>query len=379
MKQRGKGEGLVKAGEMAFLHEKVEEIGPCETSGGHPPAIPTEPTEQNQQLSLWQNFLYNHDEEREGLSNAVDLWDSVPRYSISKQAQSKNRLHERFLEKHTATFQNRGRSYTVTIAPARVPDLDGNERDFYPSATEELIEEALRKLSVDQQAGFFDKANYRSGVVFSLYTLREELARNGHARSYQEVRLSLDILSGSIIEIATNDEKGEEGIIRSAYLPSVVAVTRNRLREDPQAKWAVQFHPLVTSSIDKIHYRQFNYRRMMSHNSQLARWLHKQLVLKFTGADLLKPFEMRYSTIKRDSRLLDGYARERAAVDALETAFKELQKADILSSVTRKDDTGPRRKILDVVFTIWPSVNFVREVKAANKRQGDSTRRQLTR
>jgi hypothetical protein len=371
MKQRGKGDGLIRAGDMAFLREKAAELGPREIPGNHPPAIPTE---HNQQLSLWQNFLHNREEERDTLSNAVDLWDSVPRYSISKQAQSKNRLHERFLEKHTASFQNRGRTYTITITPARVPDLDGNERDFYPSATEELIEEALRKLSADQQAGYFDKANYSSGVFFSLYALREELAKNGHARSYQEVRLSLDILSGSIIEIATHDEKGEEGIIRSAYLPSVVRVTKNRLQDDPQAKWAVQFHSLVTSSIDKIHYRQFNYRRMMSHNTQLARWLHKQLVLKFTGADMLKPFEMRYSTIKRDSGLLGGYARERAAVDALETAFKDLQKADVLSSVTRKDNTGPRRKILDVVFTIWPSMNFVREVKAANKRQGDSTR-----
>ncbi|MCA2971461.1 MAG: replication protein [Acidobacteriaceae bacterium] len=375
MKQRGKGEGLVRAGDMDFLRDKAAEMAPRETPGNHSPAIPTG---QSQQLSLWQNFLYNREEEREGLSNAVDLWDSVPRYSISKQAQSKNRLHERFLEKHTGKFQNRGRSYTVTITPARVPDLDGNERDFYPSATEELIEEALRKLSADQQAGYFDKANYRSGVFFSLYALREELAKNGHTRSYQEVRLSLDILSGSIIEIATHDEKGEEGIIRSAYLPSVVRVTKNKLQDDPQAKWAVQFHPLVTSSIDKIQYRQFNYRRMMSHNTQLARWLHKQLVLKFTGADMFRPFEMRYSTIRRDSGLLDGYARERAAVEALETAFKDLQKADILSSVTRNDEKGPRRKILDVVFRILPSINFVREVKAANKRHGDSTR-QLSR
>lgn len=118
-----------------------------------------------------------------------------------------------------------------------------NERDFYPSATEELIEEALRKLSADQQAGYFDKTQYRSGVFFSLYALREELARNGHARSYQEVRLSLDILSGSIIEIATNDEKGEEGIIRSAYLPSVVRVTKTNFRTIPKPNGPSNFIP----------------------------------------------------------------------------------------------------------------------------------------
>ena len=37
--------------------------------------------------------------------------------------------------------------------------------------------------------------------------------------------------------------------------------------------WAVQFHPLVTGSIDKVTYRQFNYDALMKHTSQLARWL----------------------------------------------------------------------------------------------------------
>lgn len=78
---------------------------------------------------------------------------------------------------------------------------------------------------------------------------------------------------------------------------------------------------------------------------------------------------MRYSTIKRDSGLLSGYARERAAIKALEDAFVELRDADILLSCTRKDITGPRNKIMDVVFTLTPSLEFVTEVKAANKRK----------
>jgi hypothetical protein len=55
------------------------------------------------------------------------------------------------------------------------------------------------------------------------------------------------------------------------------------------AKWAVQFHPFVTDSIDKVTYRQFNYALLMSHESKLTRWLHKYVVLKCTGADLVKP------------------------------------------------------------------------------------------
>jgi hypothetical protein len=341
-------------------------IAPADALAGRPHAKPTE--FENPQLSLFQNFLYNKEQERENLSNAIDLWDSVPRYSVSRQAMTKAREKEKFLENYSVAFQYRSHAYTCTISPAMVTDTDGKQRDFFPSATEELVEDALRKLAIEQQAGFFDKPNYRSGVVFSLYALREELKKRGHTRSYQEVRLALDILSGSTIEIRGQDSEKGEVLVKSPYLASIVVVSRKRLKDDPEAKWAVQFHPFVTGSIDKVTYRQFNYDKMMSHSTQLARWLHKQLVLKYTFADHTKPFEMRYSTVKRDSALLNGYSRGRDAIDALETALNDLKTHDVLSSCERKDVRGARKKLQDVVFKIWPSFDFVREVKAANKR-----------
>ncbi|MEO8129597.1 MAG: hypothetical protein ABI822_21030 [Bryobacteraceae bacterium] len=273
--------GLVKAGNTAFLQSKISAIAPQEALN-HSPAIPTDPEHDNPQMNLFRDFLYNKEEDRENLSNAIDLWDSVPRYSVSRLAMTKAREKDKFLENHTALFQHRGRTYTCTISPARVTDISGEQKDFYPSANEELVEDALRKLATDQHAGFFDKPNYRSGVMFSLYALREELKKRGHSRSYQEVRLALNILSKSIIEISAQNAQKGEMLVVSAYLPSLVAVSKKRLEDDPEARWAVHFHPLVTSSIDQVTYRQFNYNLMMKHSSQLARWLHKQLVTKYT-------------------------------------------------------------------------------------------------
>ena len=36
-----------------------------------------------------------------------------------------------------------------------------------------------------------------------------------------------------------------------------------QLDADPSMRWAAQFHPLVTRSIDQVSYRQFNYQRLM--------------------------------------------------------------------------------------------------------------------
>jgi hypothetical protein len=325
---------------------------------------------ENIQLTLFQTFLANTDDERDSLSNAMDLWDSVPRYSLSRQAMTKTRVNGEFLRRHELTFQHRQEMYTRIVSPARIKDADGIDRDYYPSASEELIEDALRKIATEQQAGYFDKPNYRSGVTFTLHQLREELKRRGHSRSYQQIVQSLTILSHSIIEIKPHRE-GESSIV-SAYFPSLLAVSRSKLAEDPKSRWLAQFHPLVTGAIDDLTYRQYNYRLMMSHKTQLARWLHKQLILKFTFASFSAPFEMRFSTVKRDSGLLEEYGRNRDAVDALNAAFEELKERAVILSFKRVDVNGPRKAILDAVFTVAPNVDFVQQTKAANRRQKDA-------
>jgi hypothetical protein len=345
-------------------------ITPQETKDAHKLLWPAQSEFQNRQLYLFQDFLTNTDEERNRLSNLIDLWDNVPRYSVSRQAMTKTRIKGQFLEHHVADFQYLGKAFTRTLYPARVKDLDGMHRDFYASANEELVEHALRKLAVDQQAGYFDKTNYRSGVVFTLYQLRDELHKRGHTRSFKQIVLALHILNGSTVEIHSVDSG--ELLSRSTYLPYLAAVSRANLLTDPKAKWLVQFHPLITGSIDTVTYRQYNYHLMMSHSTQLARWLHMQLVIKYTFASLIKPFETRYSTIKRDSRLLDHYGRVRDAIDQLGDALEELKAQNVLSDVTRRELTGPRGKLLDVVFTLLPSMDFIGDTKAASKRLNDA-------
>jgi hypothetical protein len=331
-------------------------------------ALPEPTAFENQQLDLFRAFLCNGPIEHGRLSNALDLWDSIPRYSVSRRAMDKARKTHGYLALLKIDFHYKGTPFKAVIRPARIEEKDGTTKDYYPSANEELVEDALRKIAAEQQSGFFDRPNYRSGVVFSLYMLREELKRRGHTRSYQEIVLSLDILSLSNIDILTGDDKEIKGIIRSSYFPGLATVSKHKLTEDPHAKWVVHFHPLITQAIDALTYRQFNYAQMMSYTTQLARWLHKQLSLKYTFASLTAPFEMRYSTIKRDSGLLGGYSLERKAIVALDNALNEL-KGHVLMDVKKGEVRGTRGKLLDVIYTLIPSLDFISQMKAANKRQ----------
>lgn len=329
---------------------------------------PTEADFKGNQLDLFRSFLCNNNNERDRLSNTFDLWDSIPRYAMSRQQMNKIREEKGFLPLQHVSFQYRQKPYEVRIQAARIYDeKTKTETDYYPSANEELIEDALRKIAAEQRNGFFDKPNFRSGVVFTLYMLREELKQRGHSRSYQQIILSLYILSGSSIDMRSMESK--EAFQRYSYFSAMTAVSREQLEQDPNAKWMVQFNPLVTQAIDTLTYRQYNYAQMMNHQTQLARWIHKLLSLKFTFASLAAPFEIRYSTIKRDSALLNNYTRERDAIAALDAALNELKTGGVLMKVEKHEIRGGRGKLEDVAYTLTAAMAFIAEMKAANKRE----------
>lgn len=329
--------------------------------------FPTKRDFKNPQMDLFQGFLCNDEAEHDQRSNTLDLWDSVPRYSVSRQAMNKMRTERGFLDLLKLDFQYRGTPMKAVIQPARIEEEDGTTRDYYPSANEELVEDALRRIAAEQNQGYLDQPNHRSGVVFTLHQLRQELQARGHTRSYQEIIQSLTILVSSSIRLLAGDGNSE-GFAVSNYLSGLAVVSRQKLNEDPDAKWIAQFHPLVTQSMESLTYRQFNYHQMMSHSTQLARWLHKQLSLKFTFASIGTKFDLHYSTVKRDSGLLEGYSRQRDAIKTLESALAELKTNRVLMLIEKKCTYGARGKLEDVVYSLFASREFIAEAKSANKR-----------
>ncbi|MFX8242797.1 hypothetical protein ABTL31_18730, partial [Acinetobacter baumannii] len=63
---------------------------------------------------------------------------------------------------------------------------------------------------------------------------------------------------------------------------------------------------------------------------------------------------MKYSTIKRDSGLLEGYKLERQAVAALDEAWDELVERQVLVSYSKSEQRGARSKLVDVSYTLQP-------------------------
>ena len=138
-------------------------------------------------------------------------------------------------------------------------DKDGQEKEYYPSHQEELVEEALKKIACDRLNGVF--LNDTAGVQFTLYELDSELKRQGHAMKWPDLIASLEICRGAGIEVIGPEGKVE---VKSSIFPVVALVNRAEWEQNPkQVRCYVQFNPLVTYSINKLAFRQFDYATYM--------------------------------------------------------------------------------------------------------------------
>ncbi len=309
------------------------------------------------QLTLFEMLLPS---ERE-FSNTVELYDFIPKYHWGKV----QRINDKFLDSLEREFECRGICYKVKIRPASVEDGDGNERYYYPSKREELVEDALRKFVAEGQGVFLDE---QAGVTFSLYQLQEELKRNGHSYSKDQIKDALLICARTNITVTT--ENGTSVFVSNLF-ETLGLQTRDDWKEKEQKSRAfVRFNSLVTKSITSRTFRQLNYEKVMSYKNVVARQLHKRMSHHYIQASIANPYHILLSTIIRDFGLTQ-YAQLRDNLRDVQLALDEMQEKKVLLSykIQKTLENSKRNKLLDAKFILIPDPAFTGEIIGANKLQ----------
>lgn len=251
----------------------------------------------------------------------------------------------------------------MLISPGRVIYKDGTAREFYPSFREELVEEALRKIACDCLNGVF--LDGQAGVQFTLYELRKELKTRGHDMDISDLIESLKICN--LASLTVRDSSGK-ALIQSPIFPVLLIASKADWMENPkQAHCYVQFHPLVTASINHISYRQYDYLTYMAYKHRLSRWIHKRLAHNYVQASMMHPYSISLSTILRDSGAYHA-ARGNDRRREVEIALDELKAKQVVMEWKKAEKRGLRNKIIDITYTLYPDFSFVEEVKKANAR-----------
>ena len=312
-----------------------------------------------EQLLLFE--LGDYPAERQ-LSNSIAFYDAVPRYVWGKS----DRQAGKFLDSIERDFEVSGKKYQVTIRPARVPDTDGVEKDHFPGAREEFVEDALRRITCEGSGLFLDA---EMGSVFTLYQIREELKRMGRTYSINQIRQALEVCAGTQLKITRVDENEDEYTMTFPMFETLVLHSKkeHEQRGRIDARGFVRFNPLVTKSIMKKTFRLYHYEKaiQLGHDT-LARYLLKRLCRVYTFAAESKPYSVFLTTLYSDSGMQFTTIREMK--QRVEKSLKELIGKEVLSHF-EMEPVKEGRSIHNWRLILYPHKKFVSLSIYANRRQ----------
>ncbi len=318
------------------------------------------PVGQNEclQLDLWKDYLTNDIRE---VSNSIEMWDSIPKYFLNEKNVKRLRNEDGFAEPFEWIYTHNDHEYMIIIQPAQIKNKAGQYKAYFPSVTEELIEQALRKILTDQNLIFHDVKQYETWIKFTLKGLQKELVARGKSRSLSEIKHSIDVLSKCNITVF----KDHKEVWRGAILQDLITVNRDEYLENSNAYHAAKLPVFISHGINYLDYRQFNYDRLMNIKDQLSRWIYRLLIHRHIQANTQNSYHFKFSRLKSSGLL--QMTRERDNRKKVHAALDELVNRKVLSSY-KVEEKREGRRILDEKYTVTPSYYFETEQKAANKR-----------
>jgi hypothetical protein len=306
-----------------------------------------------QQLELFEVTELSSNEE---YSNTIELYDQMPKYYFGGVRREKGREVDA-LPILRREFKHKHKNYRLEISPAAL-FKDGKTIHYYPSQREELVEDALRKLVANKRGVFLDDD---IAVKFTLYELQKELKIRGHGYSFSQIKEAIEICNKTIVDIMSKD--GNQVEFSTAIFPFVAKEGNNEINGKEQ--YVVMFHTLVSRSLKDKSYRLYNYAKVMKYKMNLSRWIHKRMSHNFLQANASSPYSIKMSTIIRDSGMKE-YKKKILTLNQIEKSLSELQKHKIIDYFeTERELDG--RKILDSIFRLYVSDDFVSDIKKANK------------
>lgn len=314
--------------------------------------------DESPQLNLFGQFLSNNQSK---VSNAIEIWESIPKYFLNHKQVEKLRTKTGHADPVKWDFTYNSKPCMVTIQPALIEQEDGTYKAFFPSATEELVEESLKKILSYQSHGIHNNKNLETWVKFSLNMISKELKERGKTRNHYEIKHAISVMSRCNITLHIDKQE----IWSGAILQDLITIDRKKYLIDSDQKHAAKLPLFISKSINTVEYRQFNYDRLMRCNEQLTRWIYKRLINKYTQASLMNDYHFTFVDLKNSGLLQQArdVDNRRKVIRALE----ELKSRDVISYYEIKEKKQGR-KIIDVVYNVTSSSTFADEQKASNAR-----------
>lgn len=316
----------------------------------------------DQQFDLFKSFVSNDASEA---SNSMEIWESIPKYFFTASQVSKIVPEKGQPDPFEWSYTNRGRGFKVVVQPALIKEKDGSYKAYFPSSKEELIENALIKILSEQDYGGHSSKKNETWVRFSLRMIYKELKKAKKTEDINRIKLGIKILSRCVISVYDdNDNEVWSGQI----LQDLITQTRSDYLENGNALHVARLPIFISRAITNLEVRQYNYKRSMGLKGQLARWIHKRLVHRYTYASLVKSHNFKFSSLKQS-----GLLQLKTEADARKKVIKALDELKDNNIINGYEVLPYKqgKKVIDVKYVLQASIDFISEQKASNKRASE--------
>ncbi|GIU20858.1 replication protein A [Shewanella sp. MBTL60-007] len=308
---------------------------------------------------------------------AYDLWPRFDRSSLPKRCAIEEYTGKTIRSRKLVdTLDKDSYQGVINIHPAIIKDKDGQEHFCWPGDAEDKVEKALMRLASKGNIVKIKGQDYSScAVMFSLNELSNELKAVKQTMSLDQIKDALDILQGSTMDInyqITKDgtDEIENYETKMNYLSSLhYAGTKGRKRD---TKCVAILNPLMNQKIASLEFRGYYYDRAQGFKRSLSRWMMLRLYHQFRYAGMGRVYHVSLiSTMHKFGKIdlsEDVGDRLVALRRDLTTTMKDFVNSDVITSYeieNKKDEsTG---KIIDYVYTLYPSEQFCQEILTLNK------------
>jgi hypothetical protein len=364
-------------------------ISRSSSSSSSPAARTPKGEESQRELPLFEGFFSADKNE----SRTFEIFDALPKYVYAKIRQTKNLMpitRTILLRRRGEHGETEELQIEVTLAAAVIKGQDGTGQAIYPGAREELVERAIRKLAVQQVVNTGLHTAPQSGVriirvSFTLYQLRNELTAQGHGFKIVELKEALEVLNKAVVNLSCARDRTLHGL-SSAVFSNYTYEYQEDDDSGRGSKVSVDYHPLATHAIINLAFYPINYHRVMSLASPLARWLVTRMSHRFRQATKAAFFDgasyqISLTTILNESGIANA-SRLRDNVAAVRQALGQMTKENVLHAMRPYEEsltyasTKGRKKVVDVVWQLFPSRQFAREIIEGNVQMNQWRRQQ---
>jgi hypothetical protein len=278
------------------------------------------------------------------------------------------------------------RKVTILREPVFMVQKTGDNILYYPTKREQDVLDAIKHVAANRG---FSKLSGVVGVVIQIHELVDLLRVDGKVRySAKQVSEAISMMSRANLTVIIDEPIGRNPLRFEGNIIKEI-ITREDLYQDDdgeminQGQIFVALHGIIMMDIERMAIRQADYGVLNAYSTPTGKALYTYLSMCYYYANESNHFDISVSDLRIRSNLVDQRTTRMNMRDANAPVLLALHESvdkgiierfELIKSIRDNRLVNKRRssRIIDEVYRVWPTKDFIRKQVRSNAIQRDN-------